>query len=100
MKRIVKFVLPFLLAVGLFFSFYVFKKVQLENKVVEYLINDQGISEDQILSSDFFIANLKGNKNYMVSVKLKNDDKTYFYYKNDGKIVLESYVENGKEYVQ
>jgi hypothetical protein len=35
-----------------------------------------------------------------VGVKLKNDTKTYFYYKKDGEIILESYVEDGVEYVQ
>lgn len=37
----------------------------------------------------------------MVSIKLKNDAKTYFYYKNDSsKIILESYTENGREHVK
>jgi len=35
----------------------------------------------------------------MVSVKLKNDNKTYYYYKDNGKVILESYVKNGKEHV-
>ncbi|MGY3189672.1 hypothetical protein [Lysinibacillus sp. TE18511] len=46
------------------------------------------------------MANLSGSKNWMVSVKIEGDSKTYYYYLNrENKVVLESYVEHGVEKV-
>lgn len=36
----------------------------------------------------------------MVSIKLKNDAKTYYYYIHHDEIILESYIENGTEHVK
>ena len=100
MKKIgiVLIVIVFFVVVG--FGYIHYKKSNVEDSVIEYLTTEKNISEDDIISSEPFIANLKGNKNWMVSIKLKNDDKTYYYYKNNDEIILESYVENGIEHVQ
>lgn len=82
------------------FSYIHYKKSDVEKSVVNYLITEKNIPDDDIISSELFIANLQGSKNWMVSVKLKDDQKTYFYYKNKDEIILESYIENGVEHVQ
>ncbi|MCD4838986.1 hypothetical protein LRS37_08875 [Neobacillus sedimentimangrovi] len=82
------------------FSYIQYKKSSVEQSVTKYLTTEKNISKNDIISSKPFIANLQGDKNWMVSIKLKNDDKTYYYYKSKNKVILESYVENGVEHVQ
>lgn len=73
------------------------KFISVENAVLDYLMDDEGVAQDTI-ESEPFIANLAGNKNWMLSVKIKNDSKSYYYYLNkEKKVVLESYTENGVE---
>ncbi|MFU0789249.1 MAG: hypothetical protein ACFWT6_04795 [Virgibacillus proomii] len=69
--------------------------------MIEYVTTKQNVPKNDILSSEPFISNLKGDKNCMVSIiKLKNDNKIYFYYQNnDNKIILESYNEDGVEHI-
>lgn len=100
MKKFGTVLLIFLIIVGIIFSYIHYKKSTVEKSVINYLITEKNIPNDDIISSEPFIANLQGDKNWMVSVKLKDDEKTYFYYKNKGEVVLESYKENGVEYVQ
>jgi len=77
-----------------------YKKYDAEKSVMEYLIDDKHVEKETILSCEPFIANLSGAKNYMVGVTLKDDPKTYYYYKNNArKVILESYTENGAEQV-
>ena len=85
---------------GSVFGFILYQKNNLEDAVVDYLITEENIAKSNIIASEAFIANLIGARNYMVSVKLKNDDKSYFYYRENGKIQLESYTENEREFVQ
>ncbi|WP_342471739.1 hypothetical protein MHH70_13460 [Metasolibacillus sp. FSL H7-0170] len=94
-----KFMIFLLILIGCIFLFVSLQKKTLEDDVVEYLITEEKIEQDDIISSEAFISNLQGSKNFMVSIKLKSDHKTYFYYKKDGRIILESYVENGREHV-
>ena len=49
---------------------------------------------------DTFMANLSGDKNWMVVVELKGDDGHYYYYydRENKKVVLESYIVDGVEY--
>ncbi len=49
---------------------------------------------------DTFMANLSGDKNWMVVVELKGDDGHYYYYydRENEKVVLESYIVDGVEY--
>ncbi len=82
------------------FGFIKAVQASVEKSVIEYLITEKNISEDQILSSEPFIANLPGEKNWMVGIRLKNDDKTYYYYRSHGEVLLESYTENGIESVE
>ena len=49
---------------------------------------------------DSFMANLAGDKNWMVVVELKGDEGHYYYYydRENKKVVLESYIRDGVEY--
>ena len=51
---------------------------------------------------DSFMANLSGDKNWMVVVELQNDDGHYYYYYDRAKekVVLESYILDGVEYAE
>ncbi|MFB5281864.1 hypothetical protein [Peribacillus sp. Hz7] len=100
MRKIGTVLLVLFIFTGIGFSYIQYKKSNVEDSVIEYLTTEKNISKDNIISSEPFIANLEGNKNWMVSIKLKNDDRTYYYYKNKNEVVLESYVENGVEHVQ
>lgn len=100
MKRIGKVLLLVVLLVGAGFGYVQYKKSAVEHSVMDYLINKEKIPKDDILYSEPFIANLRGDKNWMVCIKLKNDPKTYYYYKHKGDVILESYIENGEEHVQ
>ena len=71
-----------------------------EQRVFEYLTTEKNISKRDIFSSEPFIANLRGDKNWMVSIQLTDDNKTYYYYKNKNEVILEAYLENGVEFVQ
>ena len=96
MKKIYKFLLGLLIVVVIIFGYVQYKFITVENAVIEYLTVKEDISEESI-TSEPFIANLSGDKNWMVSVKIEDDPKTYAYYLNkQKKIVLESYVENGE----
>ncbi|GEK31064.1 hypothetical protein KZO01_13730 [Kurthia zopfii] len=69
-----------------------FKKYSAKNAVQTYLIEEKNIEKSNIEELDPFIANLAGDKNWLVYVKLKNDSKKYYYYKDSDKdqVVLES----------
>jgi len=100
MKKIGTVVLILIIFIGIGFSYIQYKKSNVEKSVTRYLTIEKNISKNDIIFSKPFIANLQGDKNWMVSIKLKDDDKTYYYYKSKNKVILESYVENGEEHVQ
>ncbi len=100
MKKIGAVLLTLFIFIGIGFSYIQYKKSNVEESVIKYLTTEKNISKGDIISSQPFIANLQGEKNWMVSIKLKDDGKTYYYYKNKNEVVLESYVENGVEHVQ
>lgn len=56
----------------------------------------------EVADVDSFIANLSGDKNWMVAVELKGDDGHYYYYydRANEKVVLESYILDGVEYAE
>lgn len=81
------------------FGFMKAVQASVEKSVIEYLITEKNISEDQIIVSEPFIANLPGEKNWMVGIRLKDDEKTYYYYRSNGEVLLESYTEKGIEHV-
>lgn len=100
MKKIGMVLLILFIFIGIGFSYIQYKKSNVEESVIKYLTTEKNISKSDIISSEPFIANLQGDKNWMVSIKLKDDNKTYFYYKSKGKVILESYTENRVEHVQ
>ena len=100
MKKVITIFLVLIIFIAGGFSYIQYKKSDVEESVIDYLTTKENVVWDDIVSSEPFISNLKGDKNWMVSIKLKNDDNTYFYYKTDNKIILESYVKDGVEFVQ
>lgn len=100
MKKAATFLLVLAIIVISIFVWYKFKINAVEGAVLNYLITEERIPKDNIVQAKGFIDNLPGDRMWMVSVKIKDEDKTYFYYKNKyEKVILESYVENGTEYV-
>lgn len=87
-----------MLGVGIW-GFVAYKKQDTE-KAVEGYLYEEGVKASEIDSVEPFLANLSGDKNYMVAVKLKNDKRTYYYYKNRSKnqVVFESFTLNQKTY--
>ncbi len=99
MKIIYKLLLGLLVVIAIIFGYVQYKFISADNAVTEYLTVSAGISED-FIKTEPFIANLRGDKNWMVSVEIEGDSKIYYYYLNDeDKVVLESYIENGVENV-
>ena len=69
-------------------------------EVKEYLVAE-GYNESDIVELDSFIANLSGDKNWMVVVELQEDAGYYYYYYYDranDKVILESYTLDGEEF--
>lgn len=97
MKKIGLVLFILFIFIGIGFSYVQFKKSNVEDSVLKYLTTEKNILKSDIISEPF-IANLSGDRNWMVSVKLKEDDKTYYYYKNKNEVILESYVEDGVEH--
>jgi len=96
MKKLIMFIFSVFILIGGIFGYIKYKLVSVENVVLEYLTTEENISEE-LITSEPFIANLSGTKNWMVSIKIKGDSKIYSYYKNEeNKIVLESYNDNGQ----
>jgi ABC-type phosphate transport system substrate-binding protein len=98
-KVIYKFLLCLVSIIITAIGYVQYKFITTENEVMEYLTVNEKHQEESIKTKPF-IANLSGDKNWMVSVMIKEDNKKYYYYLNDeGKVVLESIVENGTENV-
>lgn len=74
------------------FGYIETKKYLVKNDVHTYLLKEKNIKEADIEVLDPFVANLDGDKNWLVYVKIKNDSKKYYYYKNSDtdRILLES----------
>ena len=62
-------------------------------EVKEYLTGSEGYAESDIVELESFMANLPGDRNWMVSVGLKGEQGLYSYYYDRGqdKVVLESH---------
>ena len=65
-------------------------------EVKEYLAAEGA----DVAEIDTFMANLSGDKNWMVVVELNGDKGHYYYYydRENEKVVLESYIVDGVEY--
>ena len=100
MKKLFKYLFVLIILVGLPTGYIQYKFMKVENAVTDYFLHTERLSE-AAFKTEPFIANLSGDKNWMVSVKVEGDSATYFYYvNNSNQIVLESYVENGREHVE
>ncbi|WP_110926666.1 hypothetical protein [Bacillus massiliglaciei] len=87
----------FILLIGIPFAYVQYKLRSAQKSVTEYLQTAE--PQKDIIYNEAFIANLRGNANWMVAIKCKNDDRTYYYFKDHQAIVLESYTEDGEEEV-
>lgn len=52
--------------IGSVFFYINYKKNTLEDTVIEYLVKEKNIDKDEIVSSEPFISNLKGDKKFKV----------------------------------
>lgn len=96
MKKILIAISILLIVVSCGFGYVKYKQYTIENAVINYLTTDSDIPSEKIITEPF-IANMPGNKNWMVKVNIKGDSKVYSYYKNnEGKVVLDSYIEDGE----
>lgn len=92
-KKMVKILLGIIIVIGMVFGYVQYKFYTVEHKVIKYLTVEKHIPKESI-TSEPFMANLSGEKNWEVSIKIKGDPKIYSYYVNkQKKIVLESYVD-------
>ncbi|MFP7474256.1 hypothetical protein SFC55_25055 [Niallia taxi] len=100
LKKLIFILLVILLFIAVIWGYIHFRKNDVKKAVNHYLIEEKNIPEDHIKYSEPFIANLQGPKNWMVGIKIKGDEKIYYYYKdNENKVILESWTENGVEYM-
>lgn len=100
MKKYLIFILVVLIGIGSVVGYITYKQYSVRKAVENYLIDEQNTDKGNIEELDSFIANLSGDKNWLVYVKIKGDDKKYYYYKDRKaeKVLLESYTLNGTEY--
>lgn len=99
MKKIVFIILVIALVLCGGLGYVSYKKYEVKKAVESYLINEKQVKVENIEEMEPFISNLPGDKNWLVYVKIKGDEKKYYYYKNSkGEIILESYTLKGKEY--
>lgn len=101
MKKVCKWLIGSVVLIALLVTGYVqYKFFIVENYVTEYVVNVKGIPEASF-KTEPFIANLPGEKNWMVSVKEDGNTRTYFYYVNkENQIVRESYVIDRVEHIE
>lgn len=96
LKKIYKFLLGLLIVVGIIYGYVQYKFNSVENAVIKFLTVKKDIPERSI-TSEPFISNLPGDRNWMVFVKVDGDPIKYTYYLSEQKqIVLESYIKNGE----
>jgi len=79
---------------------YIQGKQYVTRKEVKSYLIEEGYGESDIVELDSFVANLSGDKNWMVVVELQKDAGHYYYYYDRAKekVVLESYTLDGEEY--
>lgn len=101
MKKFLRIILVLAIVVAGIFGYVSYKKYSSKVAVENYLIHEKHIDKKDIEKLEPFIDNLQGDKKWMVYVKLKGDEKKYYYYKDTkkDKVVLESYILNGDEHV-
>lgn len=79
---------------------YIQGKHYVTRKEVKSYLTEEGYNESDIVEMDSFLANLSGDKNWMVVVELQDDAGHYYYYydRDKEKVILESYTLDGEEY--
>lgn len=79
---------------------YIQGKQYITRQEVKNYLAAEGYNESDIVELDSFVANLSGDKNWMVVVELQEDAGHYYYYYDRAKekVVLESYTLDGEEY--
>ena len=84
-----------IIAIGV--TAYIQGKLYIAKAEVKEYLEAEGADVAKI---DTFMANLSGDKNWMVVVELKGEDGHYYYYydRENEKVVLESYIVDGVEY--
>ena len=98
MKK-VKIILIVVAVIAVGITAYIQGKQYIARAEVKEYLEAEGADVAEI---DSFMANLSGDKNWMVVVELQNDDGHYYYYYDRAKekVVLESYVLDGVEYAE
>ena len=98
MKK-VKIVLIAIAVIAVGITAYIQGKQYIAREEVKDYLEAEGA---EVADVDSFIANLSGDKNWMVVVELKGDDGHYYYYydRANEKVVLESYILDGVEYAE
>lgn len=78
---------------------YIQGKQYVTRQEVKNYLTEEGYTESDIVELDSFVANLSGDKNWMVVVELQKDAGHYYYYYDRAKekVVLESYTLDGEE---
>ncbi|OCA90369.1 hypothetical protein A8F94_00275 [Bacillus sp. FJAT-27225] len=96
MKKFLTILLGLVGVIVIVIGYVQYKLISTEKAVFEYLTVNKNLPEETITIQPF-IANLSGDKNWMVSVTIKGDSYTYYYFLNgQNKIVLESVDKNGE----
>lgn len=83
LNKLLKLVIIVLSVVAVAFIYVSYKKCEVKTAVEDYLYEDLGLSKNEVLEVTLNITNLPGDKQWMAYVKVKDDPKGYFYYKNN-----------------
>lgn len=96
MKK-VKIILLVVAVIAVGVTAYIQGKQYIAREEVKEHLEAEGADVEKL---DSFMANLSGDKNWMVVVELKGDEGHYYYYydRSNKKVVLESYILDGVEY--
>ena len=98
MKK-VKIILIAVAVIAVGVTAYIQGKQYIAREEVKDYLEAEGADVAEI---DSFMANLSGDKNWMVVVELQGDKGHYYYYYDKAKeiVVLESYILDGVEYAE
>lgn len=98
-KGLLIFILIVVLLVGGVIGYIQTKHYTTKKEVKNYLITEKKIPEKDIEEMDTEIGNLSGDKNWLVSVKLKGDEGYYYYYfdRDKEKVELLDYTGSSEE---
>lgn len=100
MKKIIIMTLSLVIGIGSVSGYINYKKYSSKIAVENYLTDEKHIDKKDVKKVEPFVANLQGDKKWLVYVRLNGDAKKYYYCKDskNNKVVLGSYILKGKEY--